>query len=109
MKIEKSPRRALLISIILIVIGLIIFFTVESIQTVDITKLSAQDKIRYELGNYEEETPIWKIVCYVIVGILFMLSWIVDFVMCRCRNCGKHIHSMDVFMRYCPYCSKDLQ
>ncbi len=49
-----------------------------------------------------DSTPI-----YILSGILIVLSSIINFLMCRCPHCGSYI-SMNIFMMYCPYCSKSL-
>ena len=105
MKIRNNARNGVLISTAILVIALAILLIVNSIPNIDI--LSATDKLRYDFIN-KEEIPIWKIIGYIIVGILLVLSAIVNFVMCRCHHCGRHIHFMNIFIMYCPYCSKSL-
>lgn len=108
MKIRNSARSGIWISIIILIIALSILLMLDSVPNENINILSEPDKWRSALDNNKVETPIWKIVCYIIVGILMILSAIVNFVMCRCHNCGRHINVMGIFTMYCPYCSKSL-
>lgn len=108
MKIRNNARNGVLISIVILVVALTILLIVNSIPNVDINTLTETNKLKYNLGINKGDTPIWKIVCYIIVCILLVISIIVDFVMCRCHCCGRHIHHMDIFTKYCPYCSKSL-
>ena len=108
MKIVNSARNGLLISIYIVVIALVILIIVDSIPNVDPNTLNTTDNLKYSLGVYESETPIWKMVCYIIIGLLIVLSTIISFVMCRCRFCGRHIHYMNMSTKYCPYCGKSL-
>lgn len=108
MKIINSARKGLLISIAILVIALVILIIVNSIPNVDTNTFSTTDKLKYSLSVYKNETPIWKIVCYIIVGLLIVLSTIISFIMCRCHFCGRHIHYMNIFTMYCPYCGKSL-
>lgn len=108
MKIRNKARNGLWISIIIVVIALAIIVIVNSIPNVDINTLKPTNKLQYNLGDNKGETPIWKIICYIIVGVLLVASWIVDFVMCRCHFCGRHIHYINIFTMHCPYCGKSL-
>lgn len=108
MKIRNNARNGLLISIVILVVALVILIIVNSIPNADINTLSSINKLQYDLGVNKGDTPIWKIVCYIIVGVLLVLHTIVHFVICRCHSCGRHIHYMSIFTMYCPYCSKSL-
>lgn len=108
MKIRNNAKNGTLICISILVIGLLILLAVNNIKTVDVNTLNTTDKAMYDLGAYKGETSTWKIICYIILGLLFILSIIINLVMCRCHYCGKHINSINRFMIYCPYCSKSL-
>ena len=108
MKMKNNAKNGVLIIIALAVIALIMLLIVNIIPNVDINKLSEAEKLEYKIGAYKGETPLWKIICYIIVGILIVIATIVDFIMCRCHYCGKHINCMNIFTKYCPYCSKSL-
>lgn len=108
MKIGNSARNGLLISIAILAVALVILIIVNSVPNADINTLDSTYKLQYDLGINKEETPIWKIVCYIIIGLLIVISMIIDFVMCRCHCCGRHIRLMNIFTMYCPYCGKSL-
>ena len=108
MKIKNNARKGLLISIIILVIALSILIIVNTIPNANIGVLNSTDNLKYDLGTYKVETPIWKVVCYIIVGMLLILSTIINFVMCRCHSCRRHIHLMNIFTMNCPYCGKSL-
>lgn len=108
MKIRNNARNGLLISIIIVVVVLAMIIIVNSIPNVDINTLNSTDKLQYDLGINKGETPVWKIICYIVAGVLLVLSSIINFVMCRCHFCGKHIPYMNIFTMYCPYCGKSL-
>lgn len=104
----NNARKGLLISIIILIIALAIFVMINSIPDVDISVLNYTDRWKYDLGVYETEKPIWKVICYIISGVLLVLSIIIDLVMCRCQYCGRHINCMNILTMYCPYCGKSL-
>ena len=108
MKIRNNAKNGLLISIIIIVAALVMIIIVNSIPNVNTNTLNSTNKLQYDFGINKGEIPIWKIICYIIIGILLILSWTVSFVMCRCHFCGRHIHYMNIFTMYCPYCGKSL-
>lgn len=108
MKFRNNAKTGVLISIFLLVIAVIFIVIVNAIPNVDVNTLNTVDKLRYYSGNNEISTPIWKSICYIIIGVLLLLTTIVNFVMCRCHNCGRHIRYMNIFFKYCPYCSKSL-
>lgn len=101
-------KSGLVISTIIVVVAIVMAIIVNSIPNVDINTLNSIDKLQYDLGINKGETPIWKIICYIIIGVLLVLSWCVGFVMSRCHFCGRHIHYMNIFTMYCPYCGKRL-
>lgn len=100
MKFKNTPKNGLKISISLSIIILIILIIVNIIP-------NETDKIKYGFLIEEGKTPIWKIICYVILVILAIIEFIVNIIMCRCQQCGKYI-SMNIHTEYCPYCSKKL-
>lgn len=100
MKLKNSPRNGLKISICILIIILIILFIINIIP--DESEIL---KYGFKVKN-NDKIPIWKIIGYIIIGILSIIEVIVDLVMCRCKYCKKHIKYMDIFMNYCPYCSK---
>ena len=101
MKFKNNPRNGVKISICISIIMLIILVIVDIIP-------NESEKSIYGLVIDEGETNIWKIICYVIIVILAILNLIVNLVMCRCKKCGKYISSINIDMRYSPYCSKRL-
>lgn len=105
MKIRNNAKSGLVISTIIVVVAIVMAIIVNSIPNVDINTLNSIGKLQYD---YKGETPIWKIICYIIIGVLLVLSWCVEFVMSRCHFCGRHIHYMNIFTMYCPYCGKSL-
>ncbi len=119
MKIRNNARNGKWIIIAIAMVALAMLLIVESIPNEDINTLSNRYNLginwhinalssTHNLSNTEGKIYTWKIVCYIIVGILIILSTTIDLVMCRCNYCGRHIHGMDVFTMYCPYCSKSL-
>ena len=104
----NNARNGLLISIVIVIIALVILVMVNSIPDVDISVLNSTDRLKYDLGVYETEKPIWKVICYTISGVLLVLSIIINLLMCRCQCCGRHINCMNIFTMYCPYCGKSL-
>lgn len=108
MKIRNTAKIGLLISISILVVAIVMIIIVNSAPNVDINTLNSTNKLQYDLDINKGEIPIWKIICYIIIGVLLVLSWIIKFVMCRCHFCGKHIHYMNIFTMYCPYCGKSI-
>lgn len=108
MKIRNNARNGLLISTIIVVVTVAMIIIVNTIPNSNINTLNSTNEFQYHLGINKGETPIWKTICYIIIGALLVLSLIVNFVMCRCHFCGRHIHIMNMFTMYCPYCGKSL-
>lgn len=109
MKLINNARMGIAIcaaiSLIAVVILVIINITPNSNENILST---ANQLMQYTDRTNNAETPIWKTVSYIIVSILFVADLIIYFVMCRCHNCGRLISGMNIFMMYCPYCSKSL-
>lgn len=108
MRFRNNAKTGVLISIFLSIIAIFLILVVNTVPNVAVNTLNTVDKLRYYSGNNQIPTPIWKNICYIIIGILLILETIVNFVMCRCNHCGKHLWFMNIFMMYCPYCSKSL-
>lgn len=100
MKFNNTPKNGLKISIILLAIIVIMIIIVNVLP-------NHPDKIEYGLVIEEGKMPIWKTICYAIILLLSILEFIINRVMCRCKQCRKHIR-MNIHTEYCPYCSKKL-
>lgn len=98
-KLPKDPKKGVIISIFILVIILSLLAIVRFTP-------NSTDKIEYGL-KIEGPTPLWKIICYVIIAILVIAECFINRKMCRCPNCHKYI-SMNINMEYCPYCSENL-
>lgn len=108
MRFRNNARTGVLIGISIIIVILIILLIINIIPDVDYNTLNMTDKMMYDMGVYEGKTPTWKNICMIILCVLSVLEIIVNVVMCRCNYCGRYIISMNIFMKYCPYCSKSL-
>ena len=110
MKATNNARKGAIICVAIVIIALIMILIVNSVPDGETGTLNSANKLMSYVGtsNGTVEMPMWKVVCYIIVGILALLEIIINFVMCRCHNCGRHIWYMNIFMMYCPYCSKSL-
>ena len=107
MKFRKTAKNGLSICATLSLIALTLLFIINIIPNVDPDTLNITDRFEYDMGVYEGETPLWKKICNIILLVLFILNAIIDLVMCRCNYCGRYIR-FNNSMKYCPYCSKDL-
>ena len=107
MKFRKTAKNGLSICSTISLIALILLLITNIIPNVDYKTLNTADKMLYDIGVYEGKTPLWKKICNIILLVLFILNTIIDLVMCRCNYCGRYI-KFNNSMKYCPYCSKDL-
>ena len=108
MKIRKNARDGAIIIIIISIVALILLLVIETVPDVDVNKLTITEKTYYNLGVYKVKEPIWKIIGFIIVILLIIACSIINYIMCRCNYCGKHIHFMNIHLTFCPYCSKSL-
>lgn len=100
MKFKNTPQNGVKISICILILILILLAIVKIFPNKGV-------QIKYGLKIDDGVPSIWKIICYVIIVILFIAEFIISRIMCRCKQCGKYI-SMDIHKKYCPYCSKNL-
>lgn len=107
MKFRKTAKTGLSICSTISLIALILLLITNIIPNVDYKTLNTADKMMYDIGVYKGEPPLWKNICYIILLILFLVFTITDFIMSRCNYCGKYIR-FNNSMKYCPYCSKEL-
>lgn len=101
LKIRKTPKNAMKISIILLIIISVLLIIVNIIPN---NKIQIQYGFKMDNGY----TPIWKIVCYIIILLLSIVEIIITRIMCRCEKCKKYIF-MNIHTEYCPYCSKKIE
>lgn len=89
--------------------GLVFLFLSKIHMRVDINELSLEERVLYDLGQYKPQDTIFN---YIMMGcglVIILISYIIDFIWCRCNYCNHHIKIYDIFRyQYCPYCSKSI-
>lgn len=110
MRFTNNARNGVIICAVILAIALILIMIATSVPNGKPNIINSKDKLISYVGDNTntEEMPMWKTICYIVAFILVILYIIINFVMCRCHNCGRHIWYMNIFMMYCPYCSKSL-
>lgn len=93
----KKPNNGIKISIVLLITILLLIIIVNIVPNNDV-------KIEYGFKVDNGILPLWKILCYILIVILFIAEIIVTRIMCRCPKCQKYI-LMNIHTKYCPYCS----
>lgn len=109
MKFVNNARTGVRICAVILLIAVVLLVIINIIPISNENTLGSVNQLmQYTARTNNTEMPIWKTVGYIIASILFVVDLIIYFVMCRCHNCGKLISAMNIFMMYCPYCSKSL-
>ena len=108
MKIQSNARTGIRICLFLLILILLLILLINTIPNPQTNTFSATNIVMESIKAQNSQMPLWKIIGYGIVGILFLLYIILHFIMCRCPQCGSHIPYMNLFVMYCPYCSKSL-
>ena len=110
MKATNNARNGVIICAVILAIAFILIMIATSVPNGKPDIINSNGKLTSYVGGSTntEEMPMWKTVCYITAFILVILDIIINFVMCRCHNCGRHIWYMNIFMMHCPYCSKSL-
>ena len=108
MKVKYNLKTWIYIDLLIIILTLLILLAIALTPDINVNELDEISRAKYEWKILETKIPVWKIISGCAVAILCIMHFIIYYTKFRCKHCKKHIRFINLKMKYCPYCSKEL-